>query len=653
MTVRRLLIANRGEIACRVIRTARAMGIGTVAVFSDPDAGALHVEQADVAVRLPGATAAETYLDIARLLAAAQRSGADAVHPGYGFLSENPGFASAVQDAGLVWVGPSPDAITVMGDKLAAKQRLGAAGVPVPHGHSPDEQPERWPVVVKAAMGGGGRGMRVVHRREDLADAVAATRREALQAFGDATVFWELYLPRTRHVEVQVMGDHHGALVHLGERECSVQRRYQKVIEESPSPAVTPDVRALLVDTALLAARAVSYTNAGTVEFLLAPDGTVTFLEMNTRLQVEHPVTELAWGLRDGSTLDVVRLQLLVAQGEPLPFVQDDVVQRGHAVEARLYAEDPATEYLPAPGRLDVVDFDDRVRVDTGVRAGDVVGVHYDPLLAKVIAHGPTRREAVALLASALEASRVQGTATNREQLVAVLRTPAFLAGDLHTGFLEDHPVAVDADPSAVVAHLVAATLHQAAQRVASRPLLASIPSGWRNNRAQPQAVAWTVDGAQRVVTYAADRAGRPVGVAVDGQPVMVQVHGVGHTSIDVDVEGLRADVAVAAVGDRVHVSSAWGAVTLGVVSRFPEPGDVAGGPVREGGLTAPMPGTVAVVAVAVGDRVSAGALLVVLEAMKMEHRVTAAAGGTVVAAPVAPGDLVAAGDVLVVLDPD
>ncbi|MCW2613959.1 MAG: ATP-grasp protein, partial [Frankiales bacterium] len=440
-----LLVANRGEIARRVFRTARATGLSTVAVFSDADAHAPFVREADTAVRLPGSSPADTYLRGDLVIAAALSAGADAVHPGYGFLSEDASFAQAVLDAGLTWVGPPVAAIRAMGSKLAAKALMAGAGVPClpgvdATGMSDDDllaagEGIGYPVLVKASAGGGGRGMRIVATPDALLDAVDSAGREAASAFGDGTVFLERYVERPRHVEVQVMADAHGTCVALFERDCSVQRRHQKVLEEAPSPAVDDALRARLCEAAVAAARAVGYTGAGTVEFVVAPDGTPAFLEMNTRLQVEHPVTELV------TSLDLVELQLLVAQGLPLPAHVSQARLTGHAVEARLYAEDATRGFLPSTGTLARfrVPAVEGVRVDSGVEDGSVVGVHYDAMLAKVVAHGATRELASARLAAALAGAQLHGVTTNRDLLVRVLRSPAWLSGDVDTSFLERH----------------------------------------------------------------------------------------------------------------------------------------------------------------------------------------------------------------------
>ena len=676
----RLLVANRGEIAVRIARTARAMGIRTVAVYSDPDAGALHVAAMDEAVRLPGASPAETYLRVDRLLGAAARTGADAVHPGYGFLSENAGFANAVVDAGLTWVGPPPGAIAGMGDKVEAKRRMADAGVPVlPSVEDPAHADAvGYPLLVKAAAGGGGKGMRLVQRPEDLADAVAACRREAAAAFGDDRVFLERFVLGSRHIEVQVLADDHGGVVHVGERECSLQRRHQKVVEEAPSPLVDAALRAELGAAGIRAAAAIGYAGAGTVEFVADQDGRFAFLEVNTRLQVEHPVTELAWALRDGTPLDLVRCQLLVARGEPLPFAQDDLVLVGHAVEARVYAEDPAAGFLPSTGTLTVWDVPQRpgVRVDAGVRQGDVVGPHYDALLAKVVAVAPSRSEAAALLADALERSRIHGVRTNRSALAALLRTPAFLAGDLDTAFLDRHlpdvlqaadgaadggSGAVGDDPRAVLA--VAAALWQVDRR-RSRALVPGVHPGWRNNRALPAEVAYVGDaGTPLRLRYSpADPPWAPScdrwAVDVDGRAADVVVHGWPSSrsdgAIDVALDGRRAVVRV----ERVDAGGPHDPATLAVdaphaadvlveVPRFPAPVVAE----AAGTLVAPMPGRVAGIAVVQGQDVAAGDLVAVLEAMKMEHRVVAPHAGSVAEVRVAEGAQVGAGDVLVVVE--
>ncbi|WP_232662357.1 ATP-binding protein [Pseudonocardia sp. TRM90224] len=637
---RTLLVANRGEIACRVFRTASAMGIRTVAVYSDPDAGSPHVRAADRAVALGGSTAAQTYLDAEKILDAARRTGADAIHPGYGFLSENAAFAQACADAGIVFVGPSPESIRDMGRKDRAKDIARAAGVPVlPDTHLTDgAHGIPYPLLVKAVAGGGGRGMRLVEREEDLADAVAAARREAGSSFGDEAVFVERYLASARHVEVQVFGDSHGGAVHLGERECSVQRRHQKVLEESPSPAVSPQLRAAMGETSVALVRKLGYVGAGTIEYLL--DDTTDeffFLEMNTRLQVEHPVTEEVTGL------DLVRLQLRVAAGERLDM--ETIEPRGHAIEVRLYAEDPAREYLPTPGPLFAYDHPDRpgVRYDDGVVAPGEIPVFYDPMLAKVIAHAPTRVEAAAALAGALEATRLHGTVTNRDLLVAVLRDPDFLAGETHTDFLDRHPALLDPPPATPRAvHLAAAVAVTAARRRATDV----VPPGFRLLPGSPLSTArWSGhEVAYRLSAWAGEAT---LDLDIDGVHHDLVLHDLGPDGVRVGYESVEYPCAVTVHPD----GSVWVNDPAAQSGWLPEPrlpdpelSTDAAGPVAE------VPGTVVAVHVQPGDTVTAGQKLVVLEAMKMEHPTVAAADATVEAVHVEVGQYVDAHTVLVTL---
>ncbi|HVM19014.1 MAG TPA: biotin carboxylase N-terminal domain-containing protein [Egibacteraceae bacterium] len=655
-----LLIANRGEIACRIVRSARAMGIRTVAVYSDADAVAPHVEESDEAIALVGDAAADTYLRIDKLLDAAARAGADAVHPGYGFLSENARFASACDDAGLVFVGPTPDVIEAMGDKIAAKATMRAAGVPVLDDAEVADDPDRagaavgYPLLVKAAAGGGGKGMRLVTDPADLADAVAAARREAAAAFGDARVFLERYLSPARHVEVQILGDAHGTVVHLGERECSVQRRHQKIIEESPSPALDDDLRGRMTSAAVTAAQALGYRNAGTVEFVLGPGGEFAFLEVNTRLQVEHPVTELAWALRDGTPLDLVALQLAVADHQRLPFRQDDVVCVGHAVQARVYAEDVPAGFLPATGRLRTwrIPQRDGIRVDAGVIEGTEVTVHYDPLLAKVIAAAPRRDLAVQRLLGALRDSAIHGVTTNREFLTRALAHPAFRAGDYDTGLVAQHlspEQAAPADPLRVAVAAAAAALAEARGNHLAAPL-PSVPAGWRNSRSQPHRRAYR-HGADTVDVAYTPAGARRWSVEAAGGAATVVVHAWpderGDDTIDLSWDGRRLRLTVRRSGDDVDVDSVLGHVALVRHSPFADPQAED----AVGAMLAPMPGSVVSVHVEAGQSVERGALLVVLEAMKMEHRVTATADGVVAEVRVRAGDPVATDDALVVLD--
>jgi propionyl-CoA carboxylase alpha chain len=681
-----LLVANRGEIARRIFRTAAAMGIGTVAVYAEGDAGAPFAAEADRAVALPGRTAAQTYLNIGALLAAAAAVGADAVHPGYGFLSERADFARAVTAAGLTWVGPPAEVIEVMGDKLAAKRLLADVGVPVLESWEvtgdglPDLSGIPLPLIVKAAMGGGGKGMRVIGAgpgrpgatasdsttsysttsdsaggSPELAEAVAAARREAMAAFGDGTVFLERYITGARHVEIQVLADSHGGLVHCFERECSIQRRHQKIIEECPSPAVDPGLRERMGAAALAAAKAVGYLGAGTVEFVLESSGEFWFLEVNTRLQVEHPVTEAVTGV------DLVREQLLVAQGLPLSVTQDGLAINGHAIEARLYAEDPAAGFLPATGTL--ADWSPATappcRWDAGVAAGSVVGVEFDPMLAKVIVHAPARAEAALALALALQRSRIRGVITNRDFLVAALRHPDFLAGRTTTSFIEEAgvPLARQPAPAELRAAAIGAALAAQAARQAAAPVLATLPSGWRNTVMPPERAEFRHGPDTVVVRYARQRDGRftvtvtGAGLSPDGAPESgepVTVHHAGDGWIDFDSGGQRHRLHVLTAGDQVWAQGPDGDVALTAVPRFPE---AERGETVAGGLVAPMPGTVLGVHVAAGDAVATGQLLMIVEAMKMEHRITAPRAGTVSEVRARPGDQVSGGDLLAVLD--
>jgi propionyl-CoA carboxylase alpha chain len=641
--VDRLLVANRGEIARRVFATCRSLGVSTVAVHSDADADALHVTEADCAVRLPGSSATDTYLRADLIVEAARRAGADAVHPGYGFLSENADFAARVVDAGLTWVGPPPDAIAAMGSKLGAKELVAKAGVPTLPIWTSAEQVMAFPALVKASAGGGGRGMRVVRAAGELPEAIAAASREAAAAFGDGTVFCERCVERSRHVEVQVLADSHGTVVALGERECSIQRRHQKIVEEAPSPAVTPALRAALSEAACEAARAAGYVGAGTVEFLLTPEDEFFFLEMNTRLQVEHPVTECVYGV------DLVALQLRVAEGAPLPFTQAPAM-RGHAVEVRLYAEDPAAGWLPGTGALHAFDIPHStafavpagagVRLDSGFSAGDSVSPYYDPMLAKVIAWAPTRAAATRLLASALARARLHGVTTNRDLLVRTLRAASFVDGDTSTAFLDEHPEVftplVDSEAARYRAALAAA-LAGAAERRAHAAVLRHVPSGWRNVGTEYQETRY--EGITVRYRFARD------GTVTHGE-ACPSVVAVAPDRVTLDVDGVRLAYEVHRGHRLSFVDSSEGALTLTEVERFPLPANE----LAAGSLTAPLPGSVGRVLVTEGATVAAGDLLLTLEAMKLEHPVLAPTAGVVTALPVAPGTQVDTGAVLAVI---
>ncbi|MGY4771303.1 ATP-binding protein [Kribbella sp. CWNU-51] len=653
-----VLVANRGEIARRIFRTARALGLSTVAVHSTADAGSPHVAEADAAVHLPGNTPGETYLRADLIIDAALRAGADAVHPGYGFLSENAGFAQAVIDAGLTWIGPPVDAISSMGSKIEAKKLMAAAGVPVLAELTPAEvSADDLPVLVKASAGGGGRGMRVVTRLEDLPGEIEAASAEALSAFGDGTVFCERYLASGRHIEVQIMADLHGTIWAVGERECSIQRRHQKVIEEAPSPLVEriPSMRAELFDAARKAAAAIAYVGAGTVEFLADEQGAFYFLEMNTRLQVEHPVTEETTGL------DLVELQFAIASGEPLPPGPPETV--GHAIEVRVYAEDPAHDWQPTTGRIHRFGVGDgqlwgnklapgdenfphsgrgsRLRVESGVADGSAVSPFYDAMLAQVIAWAPDRTAAARRLAAELARARIHGVGTNRDLLVRILRHPAFLAGDTDTAFFQRHGLGALAEPLAdqAAARLsaLAAALADAARRAATARV--RVPSGWRNVASQPQRKSYRAGDDTYQVEYRLTR---------DGLVAAGNVQLVDSTAdrVVLAVDGVRRTFEVAAYDGLVCVDSSLGSVALTPVERFTDPSQQ----VAAGSLVAPMPGIVIRVGVQVGDEVKQGQPLLWLEAMKMEHTIAAPADGIVGELMVEAGQQVEVGAVLAVV---
>jgi acetyl/propionyl-CoA carboxylase alpha subunit len=636
------------------------MGIASVAVHSDADADAPHVGAADEAVRIGPAPAAESYLDIGRVIDAARRVGADAVHPGYGFLSENAEFAAACGDAGIVFIGPSPEAIRRMGDKLEAKALMREAGVPVIPGVAVSGRPETeigtaaaelgFPLLVKAAAGGGGKGMRVVRSSGELMAALEAARREAEAAFGNGALLLERHFEAARHVEIQIFGDEHGEVVHCFERECSVQRRYQKILEEAPSVAVDEPLRRAMGAAAVAAGKAIGYVGAGTVEFLLDRSGDFYFLEVNTRLQVEHPVIASVTGL------DLVRWQIGVARGEPLPRTQQELSMRGHAIEARLYAEDPVNGFLPATGRLALWRPPrlPGVRVDAGVDEGSEVGIHYDPLLAKLVAHAADRSEAIQRLRRALSELAIGGLATNRDFLIDVLDHPAFVAGDLDTRFVERHLPAQERSrrrkPAAERSHAIAAAVEAHERRRGSGPLPASIPSGWRNNRWRPQDVAYRLgrepDAPAVEVLYVAEGPGR-FQMEVAGEPSEVRIAQRSPGALSLEIDGVRRRYALAVDGDGVFVHADGIGLELVEVPRFPRPrgGELAGG------CLAPMPGTVRQVNVAAGDRVEAGSVLLVLEAMKMEHQLVAHEPGVVKEVRVEVGDTVEPDAVLVVME--
>ena len=663
-TVRRLLVANRGEIARRVFATCRRLGIETVAVHADADADLPFVREADLAVRLPGDTPAETYLRADLVIDAARRAGADAVHPGYGFLSENAGFARDVIAAGLTWIGPDPESIAAMGSKIAAKKLMADAGVPVFTDLDPSAVTQAdLPVLVKASAGGGGRGMRVVRTLDTLPGEVAAAEAEAASAFGDGTVFVEPYLEHGRHVEVQVVGDRHGGVLVLGERDCSLQRRHQKVVEEAPAPGLSPAVRTTLHEAARNAAQAISYVGAGTVEFMVSGEK-VSFLEMNTRLQVEHPVTEAIFGV------DLVELQIAVAEGRVLAPAETGATSAhdgdptGHAIEVRLYAEDPAADYQPQSGLLETFEIPDvdvefaqlagpGLRLDSGFESGNEVGTHYDAMLAKVIAWAPTREQAARRLAGALHRARLHGLTTNRDLLVASLRHEAFLAGDVSTDFFELHPEVLagggerDQEPAAFAAALMLAEQDRAARRTQH-----AMPVAWRNVVSQPQRTLLEVpagSGAteEHVVEWYGGRDGYSHATRADLVVVSASA-----TSVVLEVDGVRSrfDGVGSSAGTgsprELFVDGPLGSVRLRETPRFVDPADV----VAQGSLLAPMPGTVIDVPLEAGSAVTVGQPVLVLEAMKMQHTITAPTDGVLTEIAVSVGSQVASGEVLAVV---
>jgi 3-methylcrotonyl-CoA carboxylase alpha subunit len=611
--IRRLLIANRGEIAIRVARGARELGISPVGVYSDADEHALFRAAMDESLRIGPGPAAESYLDGERIVAAAKTLGADAIHPGYGFLSERASFARLVVDSGLVFVGPTPDAIAAMGSKIEAKRRVRGVGVPVVPGYDGDEQRDDvlraeaakigTPLLIKASAGGGGRGMRVVDDLANFHEALASARREAKAAFGDDTVLLERYVRRPRHIEFQILADAHGACVHLGERECSIQRRHQKVLEEAPSVALDPALRARMGQAAVDAARSVGYTNAGTVEFMLDENGAFYFLEMNARLQVEHPVTELVYDV------DLVHEQLRIAAGEPLRFSQDEVLSRGWAIEARLNAEDPAHDFLPQSGTLTAFDVPRApgVRLDAGFRAGDDVPVFYDSMLAKIIVWGTDRAAAIARMGVTLRETTVSGIATNLPLLRAIVGDDAYRAGDTTTAYLDERMAGF---------RLGAPVADEAAQRHVAAALLG-------------RGANWRLGGV-----------GVPVAFALDGTVTRAQA----------TFDGTRWTLA----GDLTGAIDADPRGMSAVAWSYPAPpsadAEHAAHAAAAGDVTAPMPGKIVSVAIERGATVEQRALLVVLEAMKMEHRIEAPAAGTVREIRVKPGDLVKSGEILVTL---
>jgi len=650
VTIQKLLIANRGEIACRVIHTCRDMGISTVAVYSDADARALHVEMADEAFPIGAAPARESYLDAAKIIDVAKRAGADAIHPGYGFLSENEDFAEAVAAAGLIFIGPPVAAIRAMGGKSDAKALMEKAGVPLVPGYHGDQQDEKflaaeaekigYPVLIKASAGGGGKGMRVVENAAGFAEALAAAKREAQAAFGDDHVLIEKYLTRPRHVEIQVFADQKGNTVYLFERDCSIQRRHQKVLEEAPAPGLTPETRMKMGDAAVAAAKAIGYVGAGTVEFLLDSDGSFYFMEMNTRLQVEHPITEMITGL------DLVEWQIRVAEGEELAITQEELGIDGHAIEVRLYAEDPANNFLPGAGQIKFLSFpfeSETVRIDTAVREtthgdGDVISIHYDPMIAKIIVHGDTRAEAIANLQMALDETMVAGPKTNLAFLRRLAAHPAFHAGELTTGFIAQHAADLlppRGKPAAAVFALAAlgVYLRRAQAGFAGEEISPwNDLSGWRIGGAEAETYAFREEDETVTVTIA-NNAGdylTPDVTLPDGTTHRVHLAPTGFdNSFDVKMAGRHYTAAVLQDGTQLTVLGEGITEVLHYLDPLAYDLDEEG---AAGGLHAPMPGKVVAVRVQLGDSVKRGQPLMIVEAMKMEHTIIAPADGVIAA---------------------
>jgi len=657
--LRKLLIANRGDVASRVMKTAQRLGIHCVAVFSDADADLPFVREADEAVRIGPAAAAESYLSIERVLDAARRTGVDAIHPGWGFLAENAAFARAVEDAGLIFVGPTPDAIERMGDKRRAKEIALELGVPVIEGVIPEAQDDATlaacarelgvPLLLKASAGGGGKGMKRLDALDDLEQAIQSARREAEAAFGDGSLLLERYIERPRHVEVQVLADGAGNVVHAYERECSIQRRHQKIIEESPSPALNHALRDRMGEAAVRCAQAIGYRGVGTVEFLLAPSGDFYFLEMNTRLQVEHGVTELVTGL------DLVEEQLRVARGERLRFIQDEIPLDGHAIEVRLYAEDADKGFLPQTGTLydfhvaEAARMGADLRVEATVECGSEVSPHYDPMLARLMVRGPDRTTALERMRRCLMHLGLAGVVTNRDLLVRCLDHAAFRAGDTHTHFIDQHRGELLEQPldAALCADAaIAATLFACTQRHEASPLPASIPRGYRNNFHTPQRLRLLASDESVIeVGYRLRRDG-VYELTVNGETQNVRLVHAGESDVCWESGGLRKRARVVSHGEHVTVTMASGALTLKRMPRFPER-DVVSVP---GACIAPMPGRVLALDVAEGDEVEEGQRLLLLEAMKMEHEVRASHAGRVTRVAVAEGDQLDADALLLVI---
>lgn len=653
--ITKLLVANRGEIAVRIFKTCKEMGIATVAVFSDADENALFVKMADEAVRIGGKQPAESYLLIDKIIDAAKKTGANAIHPGYGFLSEKEHFAQRCNDENIIWVGPHPKAIEVMGSKIGAKKIMQSHNVPTIPGYQGDDQSEAtikakaieigFPVLLKASAGGGGKGMRIVRQESELDKAINEAKSEALSGFGDDTLLIEKYFDTSRHVEFQIFGDKHGNALHLFERECSIQRRYQKVVEESPSPFITEETRKKMGDAAVAACKAIEYDNAGTVEFIVAPDQSFYFLEVNTRLQVEHPITE------EVTNLDLVRLQIEVAQGNPIPFKQEDISQNGHAIEVRFYAEDPANNFLPVSGKiLDwIPSKSEGLRYDTGIETGSEISTFYDPMIAKVIAKGKNRNEAIARLRKGLQETVCTGFTTNKNFLIAILENEDFQKGDFDTHFL-DKKFKYEGEKytQETLDILTCALIHfRFLERENTRTLAQGVPAGWRNNAYQAQQEKYSYQGFEFPIAY--KNKGNAMEISFADKNFTSRNVGEVWNLADVrwhtfEINGIRRNFHISQNGHQYFVQSPQlGQIVLNSVERFPAPAEET----IKGGYNAPMPGEVTTVLVKPGDTVKSGDALLKMISMKMESTIEAHTDGEVEEVYVTDKQFVEAGTLL------
>ena len=636
-----ILIANRGEIACRIIQTAHEMGVRCVAVYVDDDRESPYVKMADQSVRLPDGG----YLDGKEIIKAAKESRAEAIHPGYGFLSENASFARKVIKEGLIWIGPSANAISVMGDKLKAKELAEKAEVPTlpMASSSKDAKKIGYPLLIKAAAGGGGKGMRIVHKPKDLNEAIKSAQREAKSGFGDERIFIERYVEKSRHIEIQILGDNHGNIVHLGERECSIQRRHQKIIEESPSPRISEEVRNKMGDAAIKLAQKIKYQSAGTVEFLF-DDKTdeFWFLEVNTRLQVEHPVTEEVTGI------DLVSEQLRIARGEELGYLQNDIDFIGHSIEARLYAEDPNNDFLPEVGKLIAFEpgHNDDTRWDSGVAEGSEIGTKFDPMLAKIISYAPTRNDAALKLARALESAHIGGIKTNRDFLITCLRSQEFLDGDTTSDFIDrvnpDRKIRLS---PIEIEHVISISALWIQERNRLKANTASfMSSGWTNGRLPKQNITFIFDNEEYKVLY---KYKRNIGYVFEWGKIGI-IHSADEYGIDAEFNGKRHYSRITIKDNNILVHMPFGDVNLEIKPRFVMPGSEN----IQGSLSAPMPGKVIALNVKKGSKVKAGDVLVILEAMKMEHSIKALEDGVVSKILISKNDQVENGAPLMIVDP-